>query len=58
MFLMCLHIMVGEKPKNSNTKKTTFLNFIWCDKVYLHKKMYITQRIKKWNYTQEMIKWF
>jgi hypothetical protein len=43
---MFLHIMVGENPKNSTTKETTFYNFTWCDKVYLHKKMYITMYSK------------
>jgi hypothetical protein len=40
---MFLHIMVGQNPNKSNSKKTTFLNLILCDlKVYLCEKIFVT----------------
>jgi hypothetical protein len=34
-----LHIMVGQNPKKSNAKETTFYYFIWCDVIiYLCQK--------------------
>jgi hypothetical protein len=56
---MFLHIMVGQNPKKSNVKKTTFLNFIWCDvRVYLC-QIYISQCTKKMQiYSKNWLKWF
>jgi hypothetical protein len=47
--------MIGQNPKKSNVKKTTFFYFIWCDvQIYLYEKKY-TQNIKTCKYTQEII---
>jgi hypothetical protein len=51
---MFLHIIVGQNPKKSNAKETTFFYFKWCDvKIYLCQKTYKSQCIKKYKYTQK-----
>jgi hypothetical protein len=52
---MFLHIMVGQNPNKSNSKKTTFFNLIWCDVIiylcqkYIHHNVLKNENIfKKW----------
>jgi hypothetical protein len=44
IFTMFLHIMVGQNPKKSNAKETTFYYFIWCDV-----SIYLCQKKKHYN---------
>jgi len=43
IFTMFLHIIVGQNPKKSNAKKSTFLKFhmMWCSNIF-EPKMYVT----------------